>query len=411
MALVELVDRPDAAARRGSAKRRSRVDRRAATEQAGPRARLFFGTRRLREAPLGAPALRGRASCTIRAHARNDPGHRRRRLRRLARRRRAGARRATRRSSSTISATARRRCARASRRSPAGRSRASRPTSATSWRCGAAFHDHPIAARHPLRRAEGRRRVGGAAARLLRRQRRRHARAGRGDGRGGRRDAGVQLVGERLRPRRRSAGERGRAAAAANVYGRTKRVVEDFLRDLCAGQRELADRASCASSIPRARIRRACSARRRAGARRTSSRCCAAWRPARRRADDLWRRLGHGRRHRRARLHARAGPRRGLTSRRCAIVAAKPGAMHAQPRRGKGYSVLERDRGVRARVRTRDSRASIGPRRAGRRRGQLRRRGDARHEIARTGVRRAISMRSAPTRGAGRRTAAATDGR
>ncbi len=98
----------------------------------------------------------------------------------------------------------------------------------------AAFHDHPIAAVIHCAGLKNDRRVGGAAARVLRRQRRRHAGADRGDGRGGR--------------RRRSCTARRRAVygdmpatlpigedaplAPANVYGRTKRVVEDFLRDL-----------------------------------------------------------------------------------------------------------------------------------------------------------------------------------
>ena len=50
----------------------------------------------------------------------------------------------------------------------------------------------------------------------------------------------------------------------SSVYGRTKRVVEDFLRDLSTRECELADGRSCASSTPPARIRRACWARRRA---------------------------------------------------------------------------------------------------------------------------------------------------
>ena len=59
--------------------------------------------------------------CSIRSHARDSSGHRRRRVRRLPHRRRAGARPASRRSYSTTSATARRRSVPVSRRWRAAR--------------------------------------------------------------------------------------------------------------------------------------------------------------------------------------------------------------------------------------------------------------------------------------------------
>ena len=132
-----------------------------------------------------------------------------------------------------------------------------------------------------LRRAQGRRRVGGAAARVLRRQRRRRARARGGDGRGRRGDARVQLLGDGVRPAGRAAGAR-----------RTRRCG----RRTCTAAPSASSRISCATSRARtrtgasrccatstrpARTRRRCSARRRAAGRRTSCRCCAGSRPAR----------------------------------------------------------------------------------------------------------------------------------
>ena len=96
----------------------------------------------------------------------------------------------------------------------------------------AVFHDHPITARRALRRTEGGRRVGRAPARVLRRQRRRRDRAGRGDGRGGCRDARVQLVGNGVRAPDDLPVAEDAPLRPHSVYGRTKRVVEDFLRDL-----------------------------------------------------------------------------------------------------------------------------------------------------------------------------------
>ena len=108
-----------------------------------------------------------------------------------------------------------RRAAAPRRSSPAPRCRASRPMSATSRRCARAFHDHPItgvvhcAGLKAVGESEERPlayydvNVGGAFALT------------RGDGRGRRGDARVQLVGDRLRAAGRAAGHRGRAARAA----------------------------------------------------------------------------------------------------------------------------------------------------------------------------------------------------
>ena len=90
---------------------------------------LFF----VRALAAGGPSMADRdpfsKTCSIRSHARDSSGHRRRRFRRFPRRRRAGACRITRPSSSTISATARRRSARVSRRL------AGRPVPCVDGRC------------------------------------------------------------------------------------------------------------------------------------------------------------------------------------------------------------------------------------------------------------------------------------
>ena len=64
-----------------------------------------------------------------------------------------------------------------------------------------------------LRGTEGRRRKRAAAGRLLRQQRRRRDRARRSDGRSGREDAGLQLIGDGLRSTGPQSGGRRRAAA------------------------------------------------------------------------------------------------------------------------------------------------------------------------------------------------------
>ena len=138
-----------------------------------------------------------------------------------------------RRSCSTISRTARPRCCRGCRRSPGRPVPAVERGRARRRRAALRVPRPSDRRRRALRGAQGRRRVGGAAARVLRRERGRRDRARRGDGRGRRRDARASA------PRRPCTGSRTicrsprtRRCGRSSVYGRTKRVVEDFLRDL-----------------------------------------------------------------------------------------------------------------------------------------------------------------------------------
>ena len=191
MALIELVDRPDAADGRRR-RLRKRTSRRVGRKMPG-RAPGFF--RRC----VGRAMIRNRVAsdpCPTQFSSPAAPAS-------SARTSSSSWREpVSRRSCSTTSATARRRSARASRRWPAVRCRASRPTFATSTALRSAFHDHPIAAvvhcagLEDVAESEARPlayydvNVGGTLC------------ADRGDGRGGRRDARVQLRGERVRRRR-----------------------------------------------------------------------------------------------------------------------------------------------------------------------------------------------------------------
>ena len=153
----------------------------------------------------------------------------------------------------------------------------SRRTSATPRRC-ADLHDHAIAG---VVHCAGLKAVGEgeAAARVLGRQRRRHDRARRGDGRGGRGAARLLELGDRLRTAGRAAGRGGCAARPGSVYGRTKADGRDFLRDL-ARQRQLAHRdlrfTSARRRPPSSRIGGVAPT-----GRRTSCRCWAGSPPAR----------------------------------------------------------------------------------------------------------------------------------
>ena len=176
----------------------------------------------------------------------------------------------------------------------------------------------PDRRRRPLRGTEGRRRVGGAAARVLRRQRRRHACADRGDGRGRRRDARLQLVG---RPSTASPTacpvDRGRAAARRQA---STAAPSASSRISCATSRartRTGGSRSCATSIPPARTRSGMLGEAPRG--RPSNLVTVLARVAAGEVGelaDLRRRLADRGRHRRARLHARPGSRRGCTSRR-----------------------------------------------------------------------------------------------
>ena len=324
MALVELVDRP----KRGAGRRgEGRLTRSGAVviHKAGPSARPF------RFRPPRRPRLFGRAGRAVSRSPAPDAGYpAARRCGSIARWRipssspaapatsartssSSSRRRATRRSSSTASSPARRRslprlealagvpvpCVEADVRDVDGAApRLPRP---------------PDRRRRPLRRAEGGRRVRGAAARVLRRQRRRHAGARRGDGRGGRRDAACSAR------RRRSTGSPTRCRSTEDaplqpqsVYGRTKRIVEDFLRDLAHANPNwriaILRYFNPAGAHPSGTDRRGAAPT----ARTTWCRCCAAIAAGEfAEPRDLRHRLADARRHRRPRLPARPGSRRG----------------------------------------------------------------------------------------------------
>ena len=232
----------------------------------------------------------------------------------------------------------------------------------------------------PLRRAQGRRRIAGAAARVLRRQRRRRAGAGRGDGRGRRRHARVQFVRHASTdsrttcrsPRTRRCGRRtstGAPSASSRISCATWR------KPTPTGASR-----SCAISIRPARIRRACWARRRAAARTTSCRCCAASPPASFRS---------------CRSTATTGPRPTApafattctcrtwpraTWRRCSTSRARTARVTFNLGAGRGHSVMEVVAAFESACGRRIGK-SFAPRRAGRR-GQLLRGSGAREKAA-----------------------------
>ncbi len=136
----------------------------------------------------------------------------------------------------------------------------------------AAFHDHPIAGVVHCAGLKAVSEVGGASARVLRRQRRRHARARRGDGRGRRRDARVHVVGGRLRPAASAlpVAEDAPLAPQRSTAARARRRGLPARPRAC--ERQLADRDPARLQRRRRALVRACSARRRAAGPATSSR-------------------------------------------------------------------------------------------------------------------------------------------
>ena len=241
--------------------------------------------------------------------------------------------------------------------------------------------------RRALRGTEGRRRVGGAAARVLRRQRRRRHRARRSDGRGGRRDARLQLVGDGVRPAGRPAGHRGCAAAAPAASTAARSASS---RISCATSRAptaTGASPSCAISIPPARMPRGCSARRRAAGRPTSCRCCAGSRPASSPTSPIY--GGDWPTPDgtciRDYLHVQDLAEGHVAALR--YLAKAHGALTLNLGAGRGHSVLEVVAAFEKACGRRLTK-SMRRRRAGRRRRVLRR-SDARGEDARTGARRA----------------------
>ena len=195
------------------------------------------------------------------------------------------------------------------------------------------FAATPIDAVDPLRGAQGRRRVGRDAARVLRHQRRRHLRpAARHAANTACTDWSSPRPAPSTATRGRSARPRTSRCRPTNPYARTKLICEQILaRRLRPPDPELAVFAAALLQPGRSPPERPA---RRGPAGRPQQRH-AVHRPGRgrpaRRAERLRRRLPHPRRHRRARLHPRRGPRRGTPGRPRAPRRPAPGMRVVQP--------------------------------------------------------------------------------